>query len=328
MRPASFIPALGLVALGSAFVFSLTGCPSGKCFVRLQSNVGGKQSDECLVDTCPANASYDNGKSACFCKEGFVPLAGACVTTADANASCGKAYAYQGGSCVAKTCKAGEQLNAGTGVCENKAEVDKAVAKNAQIVLKEGESLGCPAGYTYVVNEAKEGACVPNEFTCGTGTKYEGGKCVAVGCAAGTVFDAKSGQCVKLKDGETISVQAKLTAAMGPDFCAPHAKNPAGFKVAPGSSQTIKVTVTVNVPGNAVDQTQAISIKTTNAGGAELTAAVAPGVANVQKQVNEQIVPSIRALGGKSAEAQATAEVTCTIKRAPVQVIETHGGGV
>ena len=37
---------------------------------------------------------------------------------------------------------------------------------------------------------------------------------------------------------------------------------------------------------------------------------------------------NIRALGGKSNEGQATAEVTCVIKRAPVQVIETHGGGM
>lgn len=321
---AAWIAAAGLLGLGA----SLAGCPAGKCFVRLQSNVNGKQSDECLVDTCPANASFENSKNACFCKAGFVPLAGACVTMADANASCGKAYSYNNGSCVAKTCAAGQQLNAGTGACENKAESDKAVAQNAGIVLQQGQGIGCPAGFTYVVNEAKEGACVPNELTCGTGTKYEGGKCVDVGCAAGTVFDAKTGQCMKLKEGETISVQAKLNAAMGPDFCAPHAKNPGGFKVAPGGTQTIKVSVTVNVPSKDVDKTEVVAIKTTNTGGAELTPQVFPGVANVQKQVNEQIIPSIRALGGKSNEGQATAEVTCVIKRAPVQVIETHGGGM
>jgi hypothetical protein len=53
-----------------------------------------------------------------------------------------------------------------------------------------------------------------------------------------------------------------------------------------------------------------------------------PGVARINKQVDEQVLPGIRSLGGKSVEPNATAEVSCVIKRAPIQVVETHGGGV
>jgi len=319
--------ALAFLALGAATF----GCPSGKCFVRFKTVENGQTtSDKCLVDSCPKNAEYIDAKSACDCKSGFVTLSGACVTVAEANASCGAAYQYANGGCVAKTCAAGAVLNASTGACENRASVDAAVAAKAGVEIKAGQSLGCPAGFTYVVND-RDGACVPNELTCGTGTKFEGGKCVAASCPAGQVFDTATGTCVKLATGEDktmFSVQAKLKAAMGPDFCAPHAKNPGGFNVAPGQATTIKVTVTINVPGNNIESTQLVGVKTTNVGGAELTPALFPGVAKINKQVDEQTIPGIRALGGKSIEATATAEVSCVIKRAPIQVIETQGGGI
>lgn len=318
-----------LSVLGLASV--LGGCPKGHCWVRYQEmdSAGNVKSNKCLLDTCPNNASFTEGKG-CECTQGFVTLGGACVTEADANASCGTGNRYANGACVAITCPAGQILNAQSGACESKAASDQAVAASAGVTLKEGQAVGCPAGYTYVVN-GKEGACVPNESTCATGTVFKDGACVAVSCAAGTVFDAATGQCVKLAttgDEKTFSVQAKLKAAMGPDFCAPHAKNPAGFNVQPGESRTIKVTVSVNVPGNQIDQTQVTVRRVTNLGGAELTPATYPGVARVYKQIDDQVLKGIRSLGGKSVEPNATAEVSCVIKRAPITVVETHGGGV
>jgi hypothetical protein len=308
------------------------GCPSGKCYFRFQEvdSAGRVKSDKCLLDTCPKGASFNDAAGGCQCEAPLVTLSGACVTAQEANASCGAAFTFQNGACVAKTCPPGQVLDAQSGACQSKQASDQAVAQNAGVTLKQGQTVGCPQGYTYVVN-GSEGACVPNELTCGTGTRYEGGKCVAVTCAAGTVFDAATNQCVKLAttEGEkTFSVQAKLKASLGPDFCAPHARNPGGFGVQPGQSMTVKVTVSVQVPGNAIDQTQLLSVRTTNLGGAELTPQMYPGVTRINKQVQEQVVPGIRALGGKSIEPQATADVTCVIKRAPIQVIETHGGGV
>lgn len=308
----------------------LTACPKGQCWVRLkQVDASGKETNSCLVDSCPKNSSFTEG-TGCGCNAGFVTLGGACVTEAEANQHCGTGNRYANGGCVAITCPAGQILNAQTGGCESRAAVDQAVAASAGVTLKEGQSVGCPSGYTYVVN-GKEGACVPNESTCGAGTKYENGACVAVACAAGTVFDAATGQCVKLattSDDKTFSVQAKLKAALGPDFCAPHAKNPASFNVQPGQSLTIKIAVTVNVPGNDIEKTVATSVRTTNVGGAELTPQMFPGVTKINKQVDDQVIKSIRALGGKSVEANASSEVTCVIKRAPIAVVETHGGGV
>lgn len=326
-RPARFFGAAALLSVAAA----LFGCPKNKCWVRFQTVENGKTtSDKCLVDTCPKNASYQESIQACQCEANFVTLGGACVTLAEANTSCGKGYQYANGGCIAKTCPPGQILDAQTDACQNKQAVDQQVASRAGVTLKEGQSVGCPGGYTYVVN-GTEGACIPNELTCGTGTKYEGGKCVAIACPAGQVFDGAAGGCVKLNTGgdeKTFSVQAKLKAAMGPDFCAPLAKNPSGFNVQPGQTQTIKVSVTVSVPGNDIEQTQLTQVKTTNLGGAELTPQIYPGIARVNKQVTDQVIPSIKALGGKSIEPSASAEVTCVIKRAPIQVIDTHGGGV
>ena len=309
---------------------TLSGCPQGQCWVRLkQVDASGKETNSCLVDSCPKNAKFVEG-AGCGCNAGFVTLGGACVTEAEANQYCGAGNRFANGGCVALTCPAGQVLNAQSGACESRAASDQAVAKGAGVDLGKGQSVGCPSGFTYVVN-GTDGACVPNELTCGAGTKFENGTCVTVACAAGTVFDAASGQCVKLAtagDEKTFSVQAKLKAALGPDFCAPHAKNPGSFKVQPGQSMTIKVAVNVAVPGNVIENATASSVRTTNLGGAELTPAMYPGVANVNKQVEEQVIKSIRALGGKSIEGAASGEVTCVIKRAPIQVVETHGGGI
>ena len=313
-----------------AMAVAVGGCPAGKCWVRLQHvDADGKVSkDECLVDSCVKNSKFNDPKQACECNEGFVTLGGACKTVAEANASCGKGYQFSNGGCVAATCAAGQVMNSSTGACENKAASDAAVAASAGVVIKEGQSIGCPAGQTYVIND-RDGSCVPDELTCGAGTKFEGGKCVATNCPASQVFDPKANACVKIgNDSSSFSVQVKLNSEMTAAFCAPHAKNPAGFHVLPGQATTIKVAVTVSVPGNAIDQTQLVSVKTTNVGGAELTPQLFPEVANINKHVSDGVIPDIRSLGGKSIETQATAEVTCVIKRAPIQVIETKGGGV
>jgi hypothetical protein len=332
----SFVAPFAVAAkvAGAASLLTLlaatAGCPAGKCWVRLQQvdESGNVQKDECLVDTCPKNGSFDDKAQACACKQGFVTFGGACKTVAEANASCAKGYQYSNGACVAIACPAGQVLNASTGACENKAASDAAVAASSGVSIGAGQTIGCPAGQTYVVN-GHDGACVPNELTCGEGTKYQGGTCVATNCPAGTVYDNASQQCQKIgNDSSSFSVQVKLNSEMGPQFCAPHSKNPAGFGVQPGGSMTINVSVTVSVPSNNIEQTALGSMRVTNVGGAELTPAVYPEVANVQKHVQEGVIGDIRALGGKSIETQATATVQCVIKRAPIQVVETKGGGV
>ena len=319
---------LGAASLALLLV-GTTGCPNGKCWVRFQQVENGQvKSDECLVDTCPKNSGYDNGKSACVCKTNFVTFGGACKTLVEANASCAKGYVYSNSACVAQSCPAGQVMNAASGGCENKTQTDAVVAANAGVSIGQGQSIGCPAGQTYVVN-GREGACVPNELTCGEGTRFENGACVATNCPAGTVFVAASNQCQKIgNDASSFSVQVKLDSEMSQAFCAPHARNPAGFHVPPGGALTIKVSVTITVPGNQIDQAQLAAVHTTNLGGAELTPALYPEVTNIDRHVSEGVINDIRALGGKSLETQATAEVTCTIKRAPIQVIETKGGGV
>jgi len=328
--PIAFAAKIAGAASLLTLLASTAGCPSGHCWVRFQQldSAGNVKKDECLVDTCPKNGAFDDNAHACVCKQGFTTFGGACKTIAEANASCAKGYQFNNGACVAIACPAGQVLNASSGACESKAASDQVVAASAGVSIGAGQTIGCPAGQTYVVN-GRDGACVPNELTCGEGTKYDNGACVPTNCPAGTVYDNTSSQCQKIgNDASSFSVQVKLASEMGPQFCAPHAKNPGGFGVQPGGSMTIKVAVTVSVPGNNIEQASLAAMHVTNVGGAELTPAMYPEVANVQKHVQDQVIGDIRALGGKSIETQATAEVQCVIKRAPIQVVETKGGGV
>jgi hypothetical protein len=320
---------LSAVALLGAAASTL-GCPKGKCWVRFQTYSNGRQtSDQCLVDTCPEHASFLEANQACTCKEGFVTFNGACMQLAEANKQCGVGNRYLNGGCAAITCPRGQILNTGTGACESRASTDALVAKAEGKELKAGQTIGCPSGFTFVLNGA-EGACVPNDAICGIGTRYDAGKCVAITCPAGQVFDVTQNACAKLATGEdekTFSVALKLKTALGPDFCAPHAKNPAAFGVSPGQTKVVRIAVTVNVPDNKIANTQLGSLATTDSNGQPLPASWS-GVASIQKQVDEQVIAGIKALGGKSIEPNASATVECKITRAPVQVIETQGGGV
>jgi hypothetical protein len=222
------LSAAALVAVAA----SLLGCPPGMCLVRVNG--------QCAVDTCPEHAALNESTHACGCKEGFVAFNGACMLLDDANQQCGAGNQYANGGCVAIACPQGQIMNAASGHCESRAQSDALVAKAEGKELKAGQSIGCPGGFTYVFNGA-EGACVPNDAVCGVGTRYEGGKCTAISCPPGQVFDLQQNGCAKLATGgdqQTYSVALKLKSAMGPDFCSPHAKNPGGFGVSPGQTKT------------------------------------------------------------------------------------------
>lgn len=319
------LAAIGLLGVTAGVL----GCPSGKCWVRFQTYSNGKQtSDQCLVDSCPENSAFNDAAQSCACKEDFVTFNGACIALVEANKQCGAGNQYQNGGCVTLTCPAGQILNASAGTCESRASSDAMVAKAEGKELKANQTIGCPGGFTYVFNGA-EGACIPNDAICGVGTRFENGKCVALSCPAGQVFDLQQNQCAKLATGQdekTFSVALKLKAAMGPDFCSTHAKNPGGFNVYAGQTKTVRVTVTVNVPDNKIEAAQVASLTTTDSNGQALPASYT-GVAAIRKQVDEQVLAGIKALGGKSIEPSATATVDCKITRAAV-VIETQGGGV
>jgi hypothetical protein len=308
----------------------LFGCPAGKCWVRFQTYSNGRQtSDQCLVDSCPENSAFNDASQACTCKENFVTFNGACIALDEANKQCGAGNQYANGGCVAIACPKGQILNAASGRCESRATSDALVAKAEGKELKANQTIGCPTGFTYIFNGA-EGACVPNDAVCGVGTRFDNGKCVALSCPAGQVFDLAANNCAKLSTGQdekTFSVALKLKAALGPDFCSPHAKNPGGFGVYAGQTKTVRVTVTVNVPDNKIESAQVSSLTTTDANGQPLPANLT-GLAAIKKQVDEQVLAGIKALGGKSIEPTATASIDCKITRAAVQVIETQGGGV
>jgi hypothetical protein len=330
--PASFARLLSRAAAGGSVLallapLFLAGCP-GQCLIRLQTNIGGRTSNRCLVDSCPNGSEFADQINSCQCKEGNVPFQGACVPAADASKSCGVGYQYANGGCVAIACPPGAVFNAQSGACESHAASDQAVAASAGVTLKAGQTLGCPTGYTYVV-AGKDGACVPNELTCGTGTRWDGTTCASIACPPGAVFDASTNSCQKLAKGDekVYSVTAKLKASLGPDFCAPLAKNPSAWKVAPGASATFNIDVTIGVPGREIDKASLSNVVVRDSKGATLGSDY-PGVASAQQQVQSSVVTSIRALGGNAEEETATATAVCTIKRAPIQVIESSAGGV
>lgn len=301
------------------------GC-GGRCWITLQTN-GGPQ--KCIVDSCPRNAAFNDAIHACACKPNFVPMGGACQDLAAANLACGVGNRYDRGHCVAKTCRRGEVLNSGTGECEKKAAVYATVAAKADITLKAGEELSCASGFTMIVNGG-EGSCVPNESLCPQGTKYDGAACVAQKtCAAGEVLDA-AGNCAKLattSDAAKFSVDLKLRSTLSASFCSPLSKSPQTFGVSPGASITLKIHVSVSAPGNKIEDAVTQALQVTTAGGSALAESSA-GYALVKKQVEDSVVGSIRAIGGESLEAEASGDITCKISRAPLQVVESHGGGI
>ena len=282
-----------------------------------------------MVDTCPKNSSFDDNAHACACKPGNVPYGGACRSLEEANTACGVGNQYDRGHCVAKTCAPSEVLNATTGECDRKADVEQAVAASSGMSLRPGQTLACAAGYTFIVN-GSDGACIPNELLCAPGTKYEGGACVPQAtCPAGEVIGL-AGSCTKLASGSDtakFSVALKLKSELGPSFCTPLSKNPAAFGVTPGGSITVKVQVSLTVPGNVIDRTSVDSVRVVTSAGTAMSDSSA-GVAAVKRQVETQLLTNIRAIGGDSLESSASAEVSCKISRAAVQVVEGHGGGI
>jgi hypothetical protein len=320
-RTSRIAAAAALLAAGAL----ANGC-AGRCWVTLQTNNGPSR---CIVDSCPKNSSFNDAVHACACTAGFVPFNGACQDVASANAACGIGNRYDRGHCVAKTCHKGEVLNSTTGECEAKAKVYATVAAKADIKLAAGQELACAAGYTMVVTEG-EGSCVPNESLCPQGTKYDGSTCVALAtCAAGEVLDA-TGKCTKLattSDTAKFSVDLKLHSSLTSAFCSPLSKSPQTFGVSPGASVTLKIHVSVATPDNEIEKTVSDGLQVTTAGGTAL-AATSPGYALVKKQVDDSVVGSIRAIGGVSLETAAAGDISCTISRAPLQVVESHGGGI
>ena len=309
-----------LVAAGAGSV-TVNGCSSGMCLLKICDQDG----NNCRCDwhTCPAGSDFDIDRNECVCKPGLVSFNSACMTQQQANQFCGVAARYENGGCVNITCGAGEELDLTTGKCLAKQQMGE-VAQNMGIDLGSDEKLGCPPGLVLVIENSRTASCVPVEQSCSPSEVWNGQACVkAVRCAPGTIHNPATGACDPITTGNektyTIDLQTWTWTTYGPPsgpgtpaFCSSFNKKPGTFAVAPGSSITVSINVTVQVankqPSSATVVTKAVLAYTSRP--------VTSGGATLIQQAAQGLLVSLQAQTGTVSTNSVQTNVQCKIVNA------------
>lgn len=227
----------------------------------------------------PANAAP--------CREGTVPLLGACVDAAVGDAWCGPAGRMAStGGCVFRQCASDEALDL-DGSCVP-----------LGLVVRTGPA--CPAGATLVV-ASRHTACIPADDACPRGRRLEASRCV-------------SPPPVPRPDvSSPIDIAAWAARVLGPsggpgasDTCRPLAQRPDLFGLTPGQSLTLRLSVRITVPDEDLSRVYA-----------EVRAQPAPQPPAAESLVREAVSSSLEALRSRGAQASAGVvdlEVGCTVK--------------
>ncbi|MBM4360160.1 MAG: hypothetical protein FJ096_18795, partial [Deltaproteobacteria bacterium] len=160
--------AAGGACLAMLAVPASLGCLPGVCLV--QTNINGKLG--CALSTCANGSEFDVNTNACVCRGGLFSVHGQCLTQAEADVFCGTASVWTAEGCATKTCRAGQELDQGSGECRDVAAVADAIG----VTLKPGETIGCPAGQK-LVTEGSTAACVPVAQTCAADERFDGSRC-------------------------------------------------------------------------------------------------------------------------------------------------------
>jgi hypothetical protein len=326
------LAAWALFGLGAALVPSL-GCPSNACF--LEVCVSGKC--RCSISSCQEGAEYDTRQDRCKCSPGRFDIAGQCLTQVQANAYCGRGYAWFGqpggkGGCQKLRCRPGDKLDDKTGWCIPKEQL----AKQAGVQLGQGQTLGCPAGQVLVVDGGLT-ACVPAAQSCAKDEVYNGQACQKTGqCPTGQVLDPAQGRCVPFatpSGGDEIVVDVTTWAMTtygppngpgAPSFCSQLAKRPHSFGISAGVTAAVRVTVMLSFPNAEVAKGQAQSAAVFAVSGNPVPPS---GAQEVQSAVLGSFTPLV-AGGGRASTLAVTTTVQCTVTNAstPVVVNEESGG--
>ncbi|HTQ47571.1 MAG TPA: hypothetical protein VMI75_32670 [Polyangiaceae bacterium] len=162
------------------------------------------------------------------CREGTVPLLGACVDPAVGDAWCGPAARMSAaGACVFRECAADEALDL-DGSCVP-----------LGLVVRTGPS--CPAGAALVV-ASHHTACIPSADACPRGRRLEGSMCKSPPAAAPPAPGA-------------VDLGAWAARVLGPsggpgaaETCRPLAQRPDLFGLTPGQAITVRLSLWITAP--------------------------------------------------------------------------------
>lgn len=181
-----------------------------------------------LVLGCHGGHGAGSPSSVAPCREGTVPLLGACVDATVGDAWCGPAARMaSSGGCVFRECAADEALDL-DGSCVP-----------LGLVVRTGPA--CPAGATLVV-ASRHTACIPADDACPRGRHLQGSSCVSP----------------PLPGPDTsgpVDIGAWAAHVLGPsggpgtsETCRPLAQRPDLFGLSPGQSLTVHLSVRISVP--------------------------------------------------------------------------------
>lgn len=220
------------------------------------------------------------------CREGTVPLLGACVDAAVGDAWCGPAaHMSSSGGCVFRECAPDEAL-----------DLDGSCVPLGLVVRT---SPACPPGATLVV-AARHTACIAADDACPRGRRLQGGRCIFSPALPGP--DTPS----------HIDIGSWAVAVIGPsggpgasDTCRPLAQRPDLFGLTPGQALGVRLSLRITVPDEDVSRAYA----------EVQTRPTLPPVAD--SLVRQAVSTSLAALASRSAQASAGVvdlEVGCTVR--------------
>ncbi len=219
------------------------------------------------------------------CREGTVPLLGACVDPAVGDAWCGPAARMSsGGACVFRDCAADEALDL-DGSCVP-----------LGLVVRTGPA--CPAGAALVV-ASHHTACIPADDGCPRGSHLEGGRC-------------KSPPLTAPQASSPVDIGAWAARVLGPsggpgaaETCRPLAQRPDLFGLNPGQALTVRLSLRISVPDE--DLSRAYADVRTRPG-------LPPAAESLVRQAVSSSVAALRSRAAQASAGVVDLEVTCTVK--------------
>lgn len=254
---------------------------------------------------CPRDSVVD-ASGRCACRSGDLPVLGACLPPAVADAYCGRAGRASADGCTFVACATEEALDSDTGCVP--------IAS-----LEHGGASACPPGTALVVASGRT-ACVAPDVVCPRGSGARGASCVRPPrCPAGTL--GSGGACrpivVRRHAGTpVVDVAAWASIVLGidggpgsPDLCRPLQAHPAAFGVDQGESLVVEVQVALTAPDEDITRVVSEVEVRARAQGRSLP----PGAAPLVQAVVGSLLEPLRGLGGQVLATRTAGTFRCTI---------------
>jgi len=253
------------------------------------------------------------------CPEHTTPIAGACLSEADAHAYCGNAARPASGGCSPSACAGVEPIDLGTGECVTMRTLRK-LAATLKVDVKNDATLGCAKSDARLSVDGTSVACLARATRCGRGGAWAEGACHAdPACPRGSVPDA-AGACVAVvhrDHGEAVlDVGTWVRLVIGPDggkgtstICGPLAERPWLAGIVPHAHGVVDVVTSIVFPDNDVGGAR-VTVNATRQQDPHMADTFAPIA--LTKEL-DPVWKTLRGLGGVANAASASAVVHCTV---------------